>query len=236
MKKIMLAMMLGVATLGLTSCNDDNDATTDSRLTYYPELALKGDATVQVPVGTPYEEQGASAILQSEDVSRDVTISGTVDNNQIGVYTVTYSHTNVDGYTTSIDRTVVVYDPAITTDISGTYTVADGTNRYYQTDSITTAFSGYTVTITQAAPGVFYVSDLLGGYYDQRAGYGSSYAMTGYVQLLADNTIHLLSSSVAGWGDSATGWTTGTYDEANATIRYAVNYAGDLDFNIILTK
>lgn len=72
--------------------------------------------------------------------------------------------------------------------------------------------------VTKAAPGIFYVSDMMGGYYDQKAGYGSSYAMTGYFQLLADNSLVLLSSSVEGWGDSATGFKDGKYDPATGEI------------------
>ena len=34
--------MAGVL-LGLTSCNDDKDELTDSRLTYYADLQLQGD-------------------------------------------------------------------------------------------------------------------------------------------------------------------------------------------------
>lgn len=228
--------MLTVVAVGFTSCNDDNDEATDSHLTYYPVLALNGDDLVQVPIGTSYEEQGASATLSGEDVSSDVVITGSVDSNTPGIYTITYTYTNPDGYSSSITRTVAVCDPTITTDISGTYTVAAGSKRVNISSGAEVAFNGYTVTITKAAPGIFYVSDLMGGYYDQRAGYGSSYAMTGYIQLLADNTIELLSSSVAGWGDEATGWTTGTYNEADGSVSYVVNYASVLDFDIILTK
>ena len=88
--------------------------------------------------------------------------------------------------------------------------------------------------VTKAAPGIFYVSDMMGGYYDQKAGYGSSYAMTGYFQLLADNSLVLLSSSVEGWGDSATGFKDGKYDPATGEISYVVNYATSMDFVITL--
>ena len=108
----------------------------------------------------------------------------------------------------------------------------DGSFRDY--GGTITNYAGYTVKIKKAAPGIFYVSDFLGGWYDQRAGYGSAYAMTGYFQLLADNSLVQLSSYVAGWGDSADYCEGATYDPATGTISYVVGYAGIMAFNVIL--
>lgn len=232
MKKIFFAMMLTVAALGLTSCGDDEHM--DSHLTYYPEITVNGDDVVQVELGNAYVEQGATAILNGEDVSDGVVISSDVDDSKAGIYTVNYEYTNADGFSSSTSRTVVVCNPNITTDISGTYTVA--TNSYRDYNGTLVSFGGYEVTVTQAYPGIFYVSDLLGGYYDQRLGYGSDYAMTGYIALDADNSVSLLTSNVAGWGDSATGWADGSYDAATGKISYVVNYASVMDFYITLTK
>lgn len=241
MKKILIAMLLVVGCLGLASCNDDNDELTDSFLTYYPAIKLVGDDMVLVPIGTEYTEEGCTATLRGEDCTDKINISGEVDTNTPGLYYITYSYTNVDGYYTSIQRTVAVCDPSITTDLSGSYLVAEGTNRAtinVETGEVTAkvAFSGYGITITKLAPGLFSVSDFMGGYYAQRAGYGSSYAMQANIQLLADNSIGLLTSYVPGWGDSATGFSGGSYDPATGQISYTVNYASQLDFNIILTK
>lgn len=226
--------MLCVAVVGFTSCSDDEELT-DSRITYYPVLEIQGDDFVQVPIGTTYTEQGCKAILNGEDYSSNVVTTGSVDASKAGLYYITYTATNADGFSVSASRTVAVCDPSITTDISGTYTVQPGSKRdYYGETTTTTNFDGYSVRISQAAPGIFYVSDVMGGYYDQRAGYGSSYAMRGYFQLLADNSIVLLSSSVAGWGDSATGFSAGKYDPATGEISYVVNYASVMDFTISL--
>lgn len=236
MKKILFfALMFCMGTVGFTSCSDDEELT-DSRITYYPVLEIQGDDFVQVPIGTSYVEQGCKATLNGEDYSSNVVTTGSVDVSKAGLYYITYSATNVDGFTVSASRTVAVCDPSITTDISGTYTLQGGSYRNYYSDSgtTTTAFSGYTVKVSKAAPGIFYVSDIMGGYYDQRARYGSSYAMTGYLQLFEDNTLELLSSSVAGWGDSATGFKDGKYDPATGEISYVVNYVSTMDFVISL--
>lgn len=216
-----------------TACNDDDDELTDSRLTYYPVLELQGDEFVQVPIGTSYTDAGCTATLKGEDYTSHIVTTGLdeIDVNQAGLYYVTYTATNSDGFSASVTRTVAVCDPTITTDISGTYTVQEGSYRIYGTRQ--TAFSGYTITITKAAPGIFYVSDFLGGYYDQRAGYGSNYAMTGYVQLLADNTLNILSGDVAGWGDSYDDFSDGSYDPDTGSITYTVIYVG-MEFHVIL--
>lgn len=224
--------MLCLSMTTLTSCNDDNDQLTDSRLTYYPVLEIQGDDFVQVPIGTSYTEQGCKATLNGEDYSANVKTEGSVDSNKAGLYYITYSATNADGFTVSATRTVAVCDPTITTDISGTYTTQDGS--YHNHNGTNTNYAGYSVKITKAAPGIFYVSDFLGGWYEQRAGYGSAYAMTGYFQLLADNSLVLLSSYVAGWGDSADYCEGATYDPATGTISYVVGYAGIMAFNVIL--
>ncbi|MGN0282118.1 MAG: BT_2262 family domain-containing protein [Prevotella sp.] len=232
MKKIFLyCLMLCLSMAALTSCNDDNDQLTDSRLTYYPVLEIQGDEFVQVPIGTTYTEQGCKATLNNEDFTSNVKTSGSVDSNQPGLYYITYSATNSDGFTVTATRTVAVCDPTITTDISGTYTTQDGSYRNY--NGVITNFSGYTVRISKAAPGIFYISDFLGGWYEQRAGYGSAYAMTGYFQLLADNSLVQLSSYVAGWGDSADYCEDATYDPATGTISYVIGYAGLMEFNVI---
>ena len=233
MKRIFIyCLILCMTGVGLASCNDDNDELTDSRLTYYPVLTLNGESFVQVPIGTAYKELGCKAVLNGEDYTSKVVTSGTVDPNKAGLYTITYSATNADGFSKSTSRTVAVCDPSITTDMSGKYTVAEGTHRVASSGE--TPYSGFAITVRKDAPGIFYISDILGGYYDQRAGYGASYAMTGYFQLMADNSVQILSGDVAGWGDSYSDFTDGKYDPATNTISYVVTYAG-MEFHVILT-
>lgn len=233
MKKILFyTLLLCLSSFALTSCNDDNDELTDAKVTYYPTMEIQGDEFTLVPIGTNYVEQGCKAVQKGEDVSSQVVTSGTVDTNTAGLYYITYTFTNAQGYQTSAQRTVAVCDPAITTDIAGTYSVQDGSYRDYS--GKISDYKGYNVSITKAAPGLFYVSDLMGGYYDQGMGYGANYAMTGYVQLLNDNTIKVLSSYVAGWGDSLDSFENGKYDSATGIISFDAAYAGVMKFHVIL--
>ncbi|MBQ6918604.1 MAG: DUF5012 domain-containing protein, partial [Prevotella sp.] len=159
-----------------------------------------------------------------------------IDTNTAGLYTVTYSAVNADGFPASVNRTVAVCDPTITTDISGTWTTQAGTYRLYG-GKTNTPFAGYTCKIQKAAPGIFSVSDFFAGYYDQRAGYGSSYACKGYLQLLADGTLVCLSNGVAGWGDALDeGTFSGAYDATTETIQWQCDYAGSMTFYITLNK
>ena len=150
-----------------------------------------------------------------------------IDINTAGLYYITYTAVSPDGYSWSETRTVAVCDPSITTDLSGSWTLQEGSNRN------NTGFDGFGVTIKQLAPGIFSVSDFFGGWYDQRAGYGKSYACVGQMQLLADGTLVGLSSRVAGWGDSWDGFE-GKYDAETGTLTWDVPYAGVMTFHIIL--
>lgn len=237
MKKIYLfgLLMAGVL-LGLTSCNDDNDELTDSRLTYYADLELQGDEFMTIPVGTAFVDPGCKGTLAGEDITNDIKIIGAdeVDANTVGFYDITYLAYGSDGYPASVTRTVCVYDPSITTDISGDYTVQEGSYRYWFSSGATVPFSGYPVSIEGVAPGIFSISDMMGGYYDVRAGYGPRYAMSGYIRLLDDNTITALSGIVPGWGDSYDELYDGSYDPEAQTVTFDLDYAGSMQFHIIL--
>ena len=233
MKKILFyTLMFCLSSFALTSCNDDNDELTDSKVTYYPTLEIQGDEFTLVPIGTDYVEQGCKAIQKGEDVSSQVVTSGTVDTNTAGLYYIAYTFTNAQGYQTATQRTVAVCDPAIAADLTGTYSVQQGSYRDYS--GTIADYKGYNVSVIKVAPGLFYVSDLMGGFYDQGKGYGSNYAMTGYIQLLSDNTIKVLSSSIAGWGDSLDSLENGKYDPETGTISFDAAYAGVMTFHVIL--
>lgn len=236
MKKIFLSLMLGMSLFSLTSCNDSKDELTDSRLTYYVKLDMQGDAFVQVPIGGTYTDAGCTATMNGEDATSRIITTGldAIDTNTAGLYTVTYSAVNNDGFPASVTRTVAVCDPTITTDISGTWTVQSGSYRLYNGNK--TPYADYTIKIRKDAPGIFYISDFLAGWYEQRAGYGSSYACKGYVQLLADGTLKCLESYVPGWSDSLEDFE-GSYDEATGNIEWTATYTDNpLVFHAILKQ
>ena len=237
MKKIYLfGLLLAGVLLGLTSCNDDNDELTDSRLTYYADLQMQGDEFMLVPVGSNFVDPGCTGTLAGEDITDKIVIEGAdeVDPNTPGFYYITYSAVGSDGFPASVERTVCVYDPSVTTDITGECTVQEGSYRYWFSTGAVVQFSGYPVIIERVVPGIFYISDMMGGYYDVRAGYGSKYAMNGYLQLTPDNEVLALSGIVPGWSDSYDEFYNGSYDPETGTVTYDLDYAGSMQFHIIL--
>jgi hypothetical protein len=203
-----------------------------SRVTYYCDLELKGNSVEFAALGGTYNEPGWEAYENGEDVSGAVVVTGTVNTGVAGLYKLTYSVNNTDGFPKIATREVVVYDVSPSPMASGFYTVSRNSNR----NGVTLYGRDFTILIYQVRAGVFYVSDLFGGYYDQRAAYGSSYAMTGHITLANNNTITLNDSHVDGWGDSLDGMTKGVYDPATKTVSWTARYAGAYDFNVIAVK
>ena len=130
------------------SCSKDkiintHDRVGISKVTYYPILTLTGNSIIAIPNGTAYTDPGVKAEAAGADVP--VTTSGTVDANTDGVYTLTYSAVNSDGYSASATRTVAVYTTApdaAANDLSGNYA---------------RTLNGSIATWTKIAPGVYTV-------------------------------------------------------------------------------
>lgn len=235
MKKIIYSLMLCLTLTVFTGCEDETSQD-QSRVTYYATLELKGDATVFWNMGEPYVDPGYVAELQGEDVTDQVVTEGQVDVNTPGIYSLVYKITNADGFSVTESRTVMVADPTESPVSSGYWTTDAESYRNY--NGVTKYGSAYPVVILQMAPGRFYISDFLAGWYDQRAAYGAAYAMVGEFQLNEDNTITPLKSSVAGWGDSMNEMIDGKYDPATGSITWCVVYGGDtrMEFYVTLTR
>lgn len=232
MKKIFLYGLMFCATaFGFTSCNDDNDQLTDTRVTNYILLTVNGDEVVYVDANSTYTDEGCTAEAGGQDVTSKVQTTNPVDTKTIGPYIVTYRATNEDGFSSEASRYVYVGSPLVGT-------VSDGSYRQtYNGDGspkAQVAWSGYGIEMLTDGNGLYWVEDLMGGYYEQRAGYGSRYAMNGYLQVNADNTVEMVGGGgVPGWGDAYDDFANGVFDPETNTISYCVTYAG-MDFNVIL--
>lgn len=223
-------MVIILVIAGLSGCDKDTTAGF-TEITYYPTLEVLGEPVVIAPLGKNYVDAGVKAELQGEDVSDQVVVSSNVDSNVGGVYSVSYEITNVDGYKRTASRTVYVADPTPSIISTGMHKVVTGTHRLRA--GARTNYSGYSILVLQTAPGVFYISDFLGGYYDQKVAYGPNYALTGTFKLNADNTLSLVDSYLIGWGDSMTALAAASVDPATGLISWTAKYAG-MDFNVIM--
>jgi hypothetical protein len=236
MKKIIYSLFLFCSLIVFVGC-EGITSEDPSKITYFADIKLDGDVTVLWPLGEAFVEPGYSAEMQGEDITSQIKVTGLPNTNEAGIYTITYSAINADGFPASVSRTVFVYDPTPSVLESGFYTVNKSSYRKVLSSGVTVAYgSDFDIAIFQVEPGVFYVSDLFGGWYAQRAGYGSSYEMNSYVALNDDNTFELLDSYNAGWGDGMSEFYDATYDPETATISWAPEYVEAYIFYQTITK
>ena len=78
MKKIFYFVLVALAALTLASC-EKKASEGLTRVTYYPELQLKGDNPYVIQLGGSYTEPGYVATLNGEDITGTVTTSSNVD-------------------------------------------------------------------------------------------------------------------------------------------------------------
>jgi hypothetical protein len=248
MKKLSY-IILSVAALALAVSCVKEDHAKGQKVTYYPVFDVTGGTTYAHQVGTPWADPGISATVNGVDITDKLEIDDTVDGSTSGVYTVKYSYTNEDGFSNSLTRTVVVYDlaNASSVDIKGDYpTVTCQTfnaagSLVRDWNSFLGAFN-YKLPI-QAGPakGLFYVSDLMAGFYWKfyNGGYGSSYAYRAFILLNADNTISLLNGEdVDPFGDPIfihAGGATG-YDPVSGNVTIDWDYGGASHYVTVYNK
>jgi len=115
-----LIYILLLSPLLFLSCRE-LDSEGVSKITYYPEIALSGEQWNVVMVGEAWTDPGAKATEGGAEI--ELAIGGDqVDTSTPGVYTITYSATNKDGFSAMERRYVGVITPyAASTDITGSY-------------------------------------------------------------------------------------------------------------------
>ncbi len=74
-----------------------------------PAIVLNGGADTTAPAGTAFTDPGATA-TDAVDGTITVLVSGAVDPNALGIYTLTYTATDAAGNTASATRVVTVAD------------------------------------------------------------------------------------------------------------------------------
>jgi len=240
--KILYKYCLIIASvLFLFSCKKETEGL--SRITDYVEFVINGDNPAVVQVGDPYVDAGVVATLDGQDVTSKVTVANNVDYETMGMYTVEYtSPVNADGLKSRAVRNVIVCNPGVTADISGTWDVV--ADESYRSPATYYGGKGFTVKMNKLAPGFFTVSDFLAGWYEVRAGYGSAYAISGYIALNEDNTISLISSNLSPWGIPIDYLNGGFYDPDTKPdvecIKWVAGFGAPLgspmQFNVSLTK
>ena len=224
-KNIFFLLMLAMVSFALTSCGD-LESEGLSRFTYYPSIELEGDSYLVWEKGKSYVDPGYTSLLNGEDVTDKVVVSGSVDTSKSGIYTLTYiTMKNEDGFGASASRTVVVLDPNNT--IEGFYLTQADSYRLYKDNEVAYG-KAFEILIIDNGDGTLDVDDLFGGWYAQRAGYGSNYACVGTIAL-DGSTVSLVDSYVPGWGDNLVDLT-GSFDAASSTFQIEAEYVSGMKF------
>ncbi len=97
------------------SGNSNVSADTSERI----KIKMKGYPQVYLLKGTPYNDEGCSAVTNSGvDVSDKIVASGSVDSNKVGTYKISYTITDSLGSSATIERSVEVLDMYVTSSVS----------------------------------------------------------------------------------------------------------------------
>jgi hypothetical protein len=173
MKKILLFICASL----LAACTADSTENV-SKVTNYPVLTLLGEEEYIIPKGQSFTDPGITATEGGNEIEYVTTVRGfllggrTLDVNVPDEYTITYTATNVDGFSLSTTRKVIVVQTGnLVNDISGLYlaTVSrDGASgpQYTQREY---------VFIVPNGENTYKISDGIGGYYDLGRAYGPAY-------------------------------------------------------------
>ena len=232
MKKIIYILSIVFCLTTLISCEKTSED--PSKITYFVDLSMNGDEIIIHPMGQTFNDPGCVAIVNEEDISSQIVVKGAVNTEKGGMYTLNYSAANEDGISKVLSRVVYVYDTTESPIQSGFYTTLNTSYRVYD-GGAPTLFGGYQTVIIQTAPGKFYASDLMGGWYHQRAGYVGG-AMIGNFILNEDNSIELVDSYIDTWKDGLDFMDNAKCDPENGTIYWEVDYAEIMTFFITLSK
>ncbi|MEZ5025585.1 MAG: DUF5012 domain-containing protein [Chitinophagales bacterium] len=198
-------LILLVAIVSMTGCKKDYEA---SKTTFLPEMSLIGDDVVFLHVGDTYVDAGVEATANGQALPVTTTVTGsysggtTVDSNSPDIYQVTYSATNVDGFSASVSRTVIVAKTGdLVNSIEGLYTATVGRGAPPTAQYTDMKY----VIIWNISGNTYGISDALGGYYDLGRAYGPDFAAQGAVITANDiptNSFAFTQATIPGFGNT----------------------------------
>lgn len=139
---------------GLVLSVSDSSGNSDSKTVIFnrednsaPVIGLEGNQNMYIPIGSSFVEPGFSASDNCDgDVTSSVVVEGSVDSNNPGTYTITYSVSDSYGNSNSISRSVNVYVPNNNGDKVIYLTFDDGPSQY--TGELLDILSRYDVKAT----------------------------------------------------------------------------------------
>lgn len=217
--------MLAVVALSFASCEKDTEGVTG--ITYYPVITVNGGEEVVVKVGSSYTDEGCTVVLNGEDVSEIASAVSDVNTQEMGIYTVTYSAVNEDGFSASAARTVYVVNP-------GQF----NTVYYAETTYGSRHYTNAPVIISALGDGEYAIDDILGGFYwfGRYPGYEPTYDFhaEAKIKLNGDNTISLLEVGSFYFDSNEIAIKSSEYNTETGAISLILDFGG-ADFTLNLT-
>lgn len=225
LKYIAIAMLSSVI---FTSCEKDYESHI-TKVTPAPVLELIGGNPIVLFKGTPYVDPGIHA---TEIVGKDTTelkyeIINEVKVDVPGTYKLFYKVLNSEKVPFYISRKVSIVS------FTG-YDVFEIPTGNYSGIRVNKNRGG-TVRITKLAPGVYQISDMLAGYYDQAVGYGPDTAAPAILVINQDGTMRSELGNTAAWGEIA--GSNFAFDKATNVLTFkativSANFSFDVKFTL----
>ena len=181
MKNAVIYLSLVICCVLFTACEKESTADV-SEVTNFAVFDLAGSDEVLLHKGEEYVEPGATAEEAGESVDVTTSISKgwfrgqQFDNSIPDFYTVNYSAINQDGFEATAGRTIIVAQNGdLVEDISGLYRSSIVRNGATNSNQQGIEY----VLIWEKEPGVYGISDAIGGWYMYGTNYGIGYAAQG---------------------------------------------------------
>ena len=213
MKKNLILLLSAALLVIASSCEKTSSGHT--LIVDYPIITLLGDNPYVVQLGGSYKEPGYTATLAGEDYTSHVTVDSNVNSAIPGIYNVSYSASNPDGYSWTLNRDVYVLNPG---GVANVYlsSCKMGSN----------SFKNIPIVISPISDGVYEIEDMAGGYYfaGRYPGYEPTYDFHADTQfsLNEDGTFNIL--KIGDW------YFKGSFDYGNITGGYDAE-TGIFDYN-----
>ncbi|MDR0939098.1 MAG: DUF5011 domain-containing protein [Mediterranea sp.] len=218
-KNLLLLALPALLALGITAgCSDTLGLT---HITYYPTIEVLGTNPAVVYVGGTFTDEGCYVDLNGEDVTASAKVSSNVNTSEMGIYSVTYSAVNDDGFSASASRTVyVVKENSIDNIYLG------------ESQTPTRHYTNAPIFITDNGDGTYLLDDLMGGlqFYGMNPGFEPTLDFHAEINIkIEDDNSVVAVGDVGSWyfGDSGTITLTlssGTYDPATGSFVLNVMY------------
>ena len=227
MKNIFKTLTLFLAIVLLSGCHKITSEGV-TKITFYPSITILGEELVVIQQGTTYSDAGCIVMENGVDVTDDVKTTSNVNTSAVGMYSVVYSATNLDGFSKSAARDVYVVNS------SSFATVYWGESQYGAQH-----YYGAPIMITQRSDGNYLIDDLGGGLYfwGRYPGYEPTYDfhLEAILSLSADNTISLVAQGSWYWTTRYDmEFVSGDYDPDTQTVWLELSFDGD-PFIVTLT-